>query len=163
MSELPQFQYSLRTLLIIMTVSAVLMGLLKSTGMLPPPFFNAAVVFLIMCLLLPVVFLGIMLFLSSVIMVGRRYAMTDPLSPRRLASFTGELQAEALVEALAAENIRAMAMGGYISGFRAEAPGEVQVVVASQDLPRAMEILEKFEADAEDAAQFGHGSAEIEE
>ncbi len=57
------------------------------------------------------------------------------------------------MEALAGENIRAMAVGGFTSGFRAEAPGQVEVVVAARDLLRASEILEKLRAE-EDAAEF---------
>jgi hypothetical protein len=153
MSEKPRFQYSLRTLLIIMTASAVIMGLLKSLGMLPPMYFEAAIVYLLTCLLLPGFFLGVMLFLSSIVRLSRSFASLDPLSPQRLASFTSELQAEVLVDALATEGIRGMAVGGYTAGFRAEAPGEVQVVVASRDLLLAREILEAFEAEAASAVK----------
>ena len=109
------------------------------------------------------VYLFIRLFLTSAAWLSGGYAKSDPLSPQRLTSFASEFQAEALVEALAAEDIRAMAVGGYTAGFRAEAPGEVQVVVAGQDLPRAMEVLEKFEADAEPTAPFEQGMREAEE
>jgi hypothetical protein len=103
------------------------------------------------------------MFLASAVRLSRGFTKPDPQSPQRIASFTSELPAEALVKALAAEGIRAMAVGGYTSGFRAEAPGEVQVVVASKDLPQAREILEVFEADAENAAMRGHEQDETEE
>ncbi len=150
-----------------MTVSAVIMGLLKSTGMLPPPFFNAAIVYLLTCLFLPVFFLGVMLFLSMIARLRRSFASLDPLSPQRLASFTSELQAEALVDALATEGVRGMAVGGYTFGFRAEAPGEVQVVVANTDLFRAKELLAAFEAEAVNAvkpeSESARGAGEQEE
>jgi hypothetical protein len=127
MSDRPRFQYSLGTLFVIMTVSAALLGLLKCFGMLSPTYIIASI------------FLIVMVCLASTV---------DPLAPQRLASFPSKLQAEALVKALASEEIRAVAAVGNAFGSRDEAVGEVQVVVASKDLLRAREILEQFEEGA---------------
>lgn len=58
-----------------------------------------------------------------------------------LASLTNEFEAAALVNALANQGIRAKAVGEYTSGFRAEAPGGVSVVVRQDDYPQAEKVL----------------------
>jgi len=68
----------------------------------------------------------------------------DPMSPEVLASVPSELEAAAIVDALAAAGIRARAVGGYTAGFRAEAPGDVRVVVGRANLARAEEVLAEF-------------------
>jgi len=66
---------------------------------------------------------------------------SDPMSPEVLVSVPDEMEAAAIVVALAERGIRARAVGGYTSGFRAEAPGDVKVVVGRADLARAEEVL----------------------
>jgi hypothetical protein len=149
-----RFQYSLRSLLIVTAICAVVFGLLTPT----PP--DAGFLYTMLRTTAYLILLTIALLV--IIWLITRARADDPLSPCQLAAFTNELPAEALVEALAAEGIRAMAVGGYTSGFRAEAPGEVQVVIASKDLSRAKEILEAFE-NVENSAPFGQGSAETED
>jgi len=51
------------------------------------------------------------------------------------------VEAAAIVTALAEHGIEAFAVGGYTSGFRAEAPGEVRVVVKHVDADRARQTL----------------------
>ncbi len=66
------------------------------------------------------------------------------MQPDQLKSLTivnTDFEASAIISALAAEGIRARAVGGYTAGFRAEAPGGVSVVVAEADLERAAAIL----------------------
>ncbi|OHB81503.1 MAG: hypothetical protein A2W31_14160 [Planctomycetes bacterium RBG_16_64_10] len=75
-----------------------------------------------------------------------RTTAADPQSPRRIASVPNEIDAAVLVEALAAAGIRATAVGGYTSGFRAEAPGEVHIVVAQCDAVRAAQRLAEIPA-----------------
>jgi len=65
----------------------------------------------------------------------------DPMSPKTLAWLANEIEAAMIVNALEEQGIRATAVGGYTSGFRAEAPGGVRVVVAQGDLFRAREVL----------------------
>jgi len=69
------------------------------------------------------------------------FMASDPMSPEVLVSVPDEMEAAAIVVALAERGIRARAVGGYTSGFRAEAPGDVKVVVGRADLARAEEVL----------------------
>jgi hypothetical protein len=68
-------------------------------------------------------------------------ASPDASSPQTIASFANEVDAAIVVGALEDAGIQAMAVGGYTSGFRAEAPGEVRVVVTLGDVARAREVL----------------------
>lgn len=70
---------------------------------------------------------------------------TDPHSPQRLVRVTTEAEAVAIVTALEAEGIRATATGGYTAGFRAEAPGDVNVLVRQQDLVAAQRVLAELQ------------------
>ena len=71
---------------------------------------------------------------------------TDQDNPVALGSFANELEAAAAVTALQALGVEAHVMGGYTAGFRAEAPGNVQVVVRFRDLNRAQEALAEIRA-----------------
>jgi hypothetical protein len=71
----------------------------------------------------------------------------DPMSPEVLVSVPNEVEAAAIVGALAEQGIRARAVGGYTSGFRAEAPGDVKVVVGRADLARAAAILAEIQSE----------------
>jgi len=66
---------------------------------------------------------------------------TDPHSPEVLTSVANEVQAAALVAALEVRGVHATTTGGFTAGFRAEAPGQVNIIVRRQDLPRAKERL----------------------
>lgn len=55
-----------------------------------------------------------------------------------------EIEAEAVRGALAEAGIRAVVTGGFISGFKAEAPGDAQVLVRAADLERARRVLDKL-------------------
>ena len=62
--------------------------------------------------------------------------------PVLLTSSPNDLEAGIIVGALKKEEgIKAATSGEYTSGFRAEAPGWVQILVAERDLKRAQEIL----------------------
>lgn len=52
-----------------------------------------------------------------------------------------EAGASVLISVLADEGIRAIATGGFTSGFKAEAPGWVSVQTLESDADRAREIL----------------------
>jgi hypothetical protein len=65
------------------------------------------------------------------------------------ASVTNEADAAMMVAALADHGIEAVSPGGYTAGFRAEAPGDVKVVVKQAELQRAREVLAKVQAENE--------------
>jgi hypothetical protein len=60
----------------------------------------------------------------------------------RLTSVPTEMEASILVAALDQNGIRAAMSGEATAGFRAEAPGSVQVLVAEEDLQEAQAILD---------------------
>lgn len=64
-----------------------------------------------------------------------------------LARAKNEVEAASLVTALSAYEIDATATGGFTAGFRAEAPGDVQVVVKQSDVERAKEALARIRDD----------------
>jgi hypothetical protein len=71
----------------------------------------------------------------------------DPNNPEVLTSVRTDVEAAAIVGALAARGIEASTTGGYTAGFRAEAPGYVNVVVKYADLDRARHALAEIEQD----------------
>lgn len=70
----------------------------------------------------------------------------DPNSPKAVRTVPSELEAAAIITALANHGIEASTTGDYTSGFRAEAPGWVKVVVKYRDLKQADQILAQLEA-----------------
>lgn len=71
----------------------------------------------------------------------------DPLRPERLTVVTTEAEAAGIVTALAAQGIQATATGGFIAGFRAEAPSYVSVLVRQEDLAAAKQVLAEIKKD----------------
>lgn len=73
--------------------------------------------------------------------------MTKPndQNPVVLVSLPSEPQAAILVAALEGEGIRAEMSGTLTSGFRADAPGDVKVLVMPDDLEKAQAILQEHE------------------
>jgi len=69
----------------------------------------------------------------------------DPESPRAVRTVPSELEAAAIIAALTNHGIEALTTGEYTSGFRAEAPGWVKVVVKYRDLEQADHILAQLE------------------
>jgi len=74
----------------------------------------------------------------------------DPHSPVVLARLPNEISAAALRTALASFDIEAHLTGGFVSGFKAEAPGNVQIVVARADFDRARAALLEIQSQPED-------------
>jgi len=72
---------------------------------------------------------------------------TDPNSPEVLVSVPNDVEAAAIVTALAERGVRASTTGGYTAGFRAEAPGQISVVVRYADLDQAKLTLAEIEKD----------------
>ena len=79
-----------------------------------------------------------------------------------LTSVPSELEASLIVAALEDEGLDASMTGIYTAGFRAEAPGQVQVHVADSDLARAKSVLSEIEHDRDsiDWSQVDVGEAE---
>ena len=69
----------------------------------------------------------------------------DPRDPVLLKSVPSETEAAALVLALKDYGIDATTTGGYTASFRAETPGDVQIIIQSADLDRARIALEEIE------------------
>jgi NADPH:quinone reductase-like Zn-dependent oxidoreductase len=69
----------------------------------------------------------------------------DPNQPMKLTQVRSEERAAVLLTALADRGIEAHMVGGFTSGFRAEAPGGVDVVVRQADLERALAILNELQ------------------
>jgi len=74
--------------------------------------------------------------------------MTDQSnSPCALLSAANEIEAAGVVTALAEYGIEASVTGGFTSGFKAEAPGSIQVLVRRSDLDRAKLALAEIRED----------------
>jgi hypothetical protein len=67
-----------------------------------------------------------------------------------LTSTPLEMQAGIIVAALAENGVRATMSGQTTAGFRAEAPGWVQVLVAEEDLARARAVLDELSRESHD-------------
>ena len=80
----------------------------------------------------------------------------------KLVAFPTEVGAAPVVSALEEAGISAVATGGFTAEFIAEAPGEVQVLVAERDLPKAKEVLNvlREEMDHIDWSQVDVGEPE---
>ena len=65
----------------------------------------------------------------------------DPEQPVVVATARTEIEAAVIAAALDEAGIAAQVVGGLTSVYRAEAPGEVRVLVHRTDLERAREVL----------------------
>ncbi len=70
--------------------------------------------------------------------------MSDPDSPARLTTVPTEAEAAMIVAALDAHGIEAQTSGQLTSGWRAEAPGGVNVVVRHADLEAAQAAMQEL-------------------
>ena len=61
-----------------------------------------------------------------------------------VAERTSEMSATILVSVLKDAGIRAVATGGFTSGFRAEAPGMVKVQTLEADAERARQVISEI-------------------
>jgi hypothetical protein len=71
----------------------------------------------------------------------------DPNCPATLLTVDSEVEAAAIVDALADYGVEAIASGGYTSGFKAEAPGRVAILVKQADLDRAKQAMVEIQQD----------------
>lgn len=69
---------------------------------------------------------------------------TDPDNPERLTVVKTEAEALLIAGMLEEQGIESTVTGGYTSGFRTGAPGEVRVLVRNSDLARARELLNEI-------------------
>ncbi len=66
----------------------------------------------------------------------------DPNRPVVLTTVPSEMRAAIIVAALSERGIEAQTVGELTSGFRAEAPGDVKILVRQVDLERAQAVLQ---------------------
>ena len=71
--------------------------------------------------------------------------MTDKESVVTLAVFTEDMLAQMLAEALESAGIQCQIEGGVTSGFRAETPTVVKVIIHRNDQEKAQVIFEEWE------------------
>lgn len=67
--------------------------------------------------------------------------MTDPNQPVVVTIAANEIEASIMIARLQENDIEAYTEGGLTSGFRAEIPGGVRVMVRQADLERAQQII----------------------
>ena len=70
----------------------------------------------------------------------------DPQQPVVVATARTEIEAAVIAAALDEAGIVAEVVGGLTSVYRAEAPGEVRILVHRTDLERAREVLRERRA-----------------
>lgn len=58
-----------------------------------------------------------------------------------VARRANEIAAAVVVDCLTEAGIRSTAVGGYVAGFRAEAPGEVEIKTMQFDADRARKVI----------------------
>ena len=75
----------------------------------------------------------------------------DPDEYVKLTRVPAEVQAALIVAALLDRGIQARHVGGLISGFRAEAPGGVDIFVRRVDVERARTALQEIESSRSDS------------
>jgi hypothetical protein len=71
----------------------------------------------------------------------------DPDSPTVVYRAATNIEAASVVTALEAAGIEATVTGSFTSGFQAEAPGDVQVVVRHSQAVKARDLIDKWKAD----------------
>ncbi|MEQ1824706.1 MAG: hypothetical protein ABL921_02125 [Pirellula sp.] len=72
--------------------------------------------------------------------------MVETNNPVLLTRFVNEIEAVAILAALAECGIQGTTTGTFTTGFYTEAPGDVSVFVRSGDLPKALEVLSDVQA-----------------
>ena len=133
-------QFSMRFLLFLTIVGALFAYCMSVYGVEP---------------VLPYVFLVVMgvllVVLGNWLVQGvQSAAANDPTSPMKLETFNDNFQASALVARLEEHGVHATAVGGYVSGFQAESPGYVDVVVPQVEFENAKSLIEQWERETTD-------------
>ena len=87
--------------------------------------------------------------------------MDKNVSLVKLTTAATEWQADRIVDRLREEGIAASATGGFTAGFRAEAPGMINVLIDSRDIHRALQVVQAIEQDRCDRSrQIERGAAQ---
>ena len=77
--------------------------------------------------------------------------MTDPHpEPVIIGEYPTEIQASFALNALREAGIRCEMVGGASSGFKAESPGYVRILVPEHEAEKARQILADFQAETSD-------------
>ena len=76
---------------------------------------------------------------------------SDSGSPVVLVSVPNEMEAALIANSLCERGIEATTTGGYTSGFKAEAPGDVQVLVRATELEQAKAVLAAIRQEQSDS------------
>ena len=79
---------------------------------------------------------------------GVRMTENDPTRPMKLETFNDSYQASILVTRLEENGIKATSVGGFVSGFQAESPGYVDVVVVQSEFERAKSLYENWKTES---------------
>ena len=75
--------------------------------------------------------------------------MPDESAPEKIALYSHELEAGDLVNQLREAGIPAEMRGWSVSGFRAESPGQIEVVVSGKHAEQARQLMVELRADAQ--------------
>lgn len=136
MDERSRNQFTMRSLLILMVASAVAGICIQTFGA------QAS---------LPYIGMTALCFGGALIVrwlvAGVKMTENDPTRPIKLEAFTDNYQASVLVSRLKEHNIKAVAVGGFVSGFQAESPGYVDVVVVQSDFERAKSLYGQWQSE----------------
>ena len=138
MNEFSRNQFTMRSLLFLMVAFAVAGVCIRTFGA------NASLPYILMvALCFGVTLIGVWL------VAGVKMTENDPTRPKKLETFNDNYQASVLVSRLEEHDIKALAVGGFVSGFQAESPGYVDVVVVQSDFERAKSLYDQWQADDE--------------
>ena len=92
-----------------------------------------------------------LLMLGRWLVAGVRLTENDPTRPMKLETFNDNYQASLLVARLEEAGIKATAVGGFVSGFQAESPGYVDVVVAQSEFENAKSLFDSWQVEKADS------------
>ena len=127
----PFISYSLITLFGVVLVGAFFSLLIQQFGVAA---ITPWIIFTIIC--------GFLFLIGRWLVKGIQIAKdSDPTTPSTVGSFPTNYEAQILVSKLIDAGINANAVGGFTSGFQAESPGYVDVVVPRQELEAAQKVL----------------------
>ncbi|MEQ8843419.1 MAG: DUF2007 domain-containing protein [Phycisphaerales bacterium] len=76
---------------------------------------------------------------------------TEHPEPVILGQYPTEIQATFAANMLREAGIRCELLGGASSGFKAESPGYVRILVSQADAQRARQLIEEFDAEKAEA------------
>ena len=132
----PRSQFGSRTLFVLMFVGVI--------GALSVRKYGAEALPWIMTIVLGV---GLAM-VGRWLVAGVQMAQDDPTRPMKVETFNDNYQASLLVSRLEDSGIKATAVGGFVSGFQAESPGYVDVVVPQSELARAKSLYEQWKTES---------------